>query len=93
MSAIWKKSEKKRKKNIPRAQTTPDASFGPIFVLAVKVVVVVVMGLATHRLEPHRCHPQAAVVIVVTVVVDDVEIDVVDVPRPYLESDRQTYIR
>jgi len=92
MSVIWKKNAKKTKKNIPRAQTTPDASFGPIFVLAVEVVVVVVMGLETRRLEPHRCRPQAAAVVVVTVVVDDVDIDVVDVPRPYLESDGQTYI-
>jgi len=92
MSVIRKKNAKKTKKNIPRAQTTPYASFGPIFVLAVEVVVVVVMGLETRRLEPHRCCPQAAAVVVVTVVVDDVDIDVVDVPRPYLESDGQTYI-
>ena len=65
-----------------------DASFGPIFVLAVEVVVVVVMGFETRRLEPH---PAATGVVVLTVVVDDVDIDVVDVPRPYLESDGQTY--
>ena len=51
-----------------------------------------VMGLETRRLEPHCCRPQATAVVVVTVVVDDVDIDVVDVPRPYLESDGQTYI-
>jgi hypothetical protein len=42
------------------------ASFGPV--LAVEVVLVVIMGLETSRLEPCCCHPQAAAVVVMVVV-------------------------
>ena len=50
--SLVKKNVKKRKKNLPRAQTTHLASFGPVIVIpsiVVVVVVVVLVEMAGHH--------------------------------------------